>query len=220
MRGVGARTLGALVGSARAREVAPGDLLADPERVDGLGPAHRAALSELGDALEAVRGAVGRGIEAACAAAEEASGWRAELAGAREPDERRRPERLAVLREIARRAEAEGRGLEEFLGLVALGPEEGSRAEALAIATVHAAKGLEWSCVWVCGAVEGELPHHRALRGGDVTEERRVAYVALTRAMDELVVSAPRRIRGREGPCQVSRFVAEAGLVSPAARAA
>ncbi|MGH2604891.1 MAG: 3'-5' exonuclease, partial [Dehalococcoidia bacterium] len=101
--------------------------------------------------------------------------------------------------------------------------EGGEQPDALTVATIHAAKGLEWRCVWVAGAAEGVLPHRKAVESGAegaVSEERRVAYVALTRAMDELVVSAATRIEGRDDHAAVSRFVAEAGLSVPREKAA
>jgi superfamily I DNA/RNA helicase len=84
----------------------------------------------------------------------------------------------------------------------------------VALATIHAAKGLEWRYVWLVGALEGQLPHHKSLEAdpaGGVADERRIAYVAFTRAEDELRISAPLRNRsGRD--CEPSRFIAEAGL--------
>ena len=222
VRGLGTKTLGRLLARARKLDAASADLLCEPDRVDGLAPAYRKALAELGGALDAVRsGLEDGGLEGACEAAEIASGWRGELAGAREADERGRAERLAILRELARHTDLEGEGdLEEFLGLIALEgdprpDDDTEEPDALTVATIHAAKGLEWPCVWIAGASEGVLPHHKAVASGAeraVSEERRVAYVALTRAMDEVVVSAARRIEGRDDDAAVSRFVAEAGL--------
>jgi DNA helicase II / ATP-dependent DNA helicase PcrA len=54
------------------------------------------------------------------------------------------------------------------------------------------------------------LPHEHALRRGEIDEERRLAYVGLTRARRELALSWPRAHRGR--PARASRFLAEAGI--------
>jgi DNA helicase-2/ATP-dependent DNA helicase PcrA len=225
VRGLGPKSIAAVVAGARRAEIAPVDLLAQPERVDGLAPAHRARVAELAGAIADVRAALSdRGVWAACEAAQVASGWHAELAGATEPDERRRAERLAMLGWLAQRFEADGgEGLEEFLAQIALSDGAEGNGEGIAVSTIHAAKGLEWPCVCVVGAAEGELPHHRAIRGGGeqgLWEERRVAYVAFTRAMDTLLVSAAERIEGRKQRAAISRFVGEAGLVGPARRAA
>ena len=76
--------------------------------------------------------------------------------------------------------------------------------------SVHRVKGLEFPKVWVIGCNEKILPHGR----GDIEEERRIAYVAITRARDELVMSWVRSFANREGVSSAasSRFIAEAGL--------
>lgn len=82
--------------------------------------------------------------------------------------------------------------------------------EAVTLSAIHSAKGLEWRIVHLIGMNEGLLPNTYALDEGAVDEERRLAYVAFTRARDEL------RISGTAGssraPREPSRFVAEAGL--------
>ena len=77
-------------------------------------------------------------------------------------------------------------------------------ADAVTIGTVHAAKGLEWDCVLVAGMDQGEFPLER--EGSDLEEERRLAYVAITRARKEVVML-------RAAPLSdPSQFIAEAGL--------
>ncbi|MHC1788572.1 ATP-dependent helicase [Solidesulfovibrio sp.] len=86
------------------------------------------------------------------------------------------------------------------------------------LATIHGAKGLEWPYVILAGCNEGILPSDRAVKSGDLEEERRLAYVAITRARDCLTLAVrPERAEkpGRDGQMQVyispvSRFVAEA----------
>jgi ATP-dependent DNA helicase Rep len=76
--------------------------------------------------------------------------------------------------------------------------------------SVHRAKGLEWPHVWVIGCNEEIMPH----ANGDPEEERRIFYVATTRARDELILSHTAELptrRGR-GPARPSRFLREAGL--------
>ncbi|GBD40753.1 Putative ATP-dependent DNA helicase YjcD [bacterium HR39] len=77
------------------------------------------------------------------------------------------------------------------------------------LATVHAAKGLEWRAVFLPGLVEGAFP----LLGGevDLEEERNLFFVALTRARERLYLSYPERGMGK-GPMVPSRFLAQAGL--------
>ncbi len=80
--------------------------------------------------------------------------------------------------------------------------------------TVHASKGLEFPVVFIAGAEEGLMPHARAVEdGGDaaVEEERRLFYVAVTRARDRLLISSCLHRRKMAGTveCQPSRFLDE-----------
>jgi DNA helicase-2/ATP-dependent DNA helicase PcrA len=74
------------------------------------------------------------------------------------------------------------------------------------LATVHAAKGLEWDAVWVAGATEGTFPSSFATTPAELTEERKVFYVALSRARCELVVSWAKR-RHNNWSNKPSRFL-------------
>ena len=66
----------------------------------------------------------------------------------------------------------------------------GEPEDALILSTVHQAKGLEWSRVFIPRLVDDSFPHRRALdEPGGADEERRVFYVAVTRAMDEFTWS-------------------------------
>ncbi|MGI9196679.1 MAG: ATP-dependent DNA helicase UvrD2 [Candidatus Nanopelagicales bacterium] len=81
-------------------------------------------------------------------------------------------------------------------------------ADAVTLATIHAAKGLEWEAVVIAGAVEGMLPHSQS--GEDVAEERRLFYVAVTRARRHLVITWSRsRQPGGRWQRQRSRFLDE-----------
>ncbi len=83
---------------------------------------------------------------------------------------------------------------------------------AITLSTIHRAKGLEYKVVYIVGAVEGSLPHDHALeayRSGDpapLEEERRLMYVAVTRAKNDLYISVPEKRRGRKS--YPSRFLA------------
>src|SRR5262249_17579749 len=86
--------------------------------------------------------------------------------------------------------------------------------ETLVLSTIHQAKGLEWSRVFVPRLVDDGFPNYRALNepGGE-DEERRIFYVAVTRAMDELTLTYPLMItRGGRGPNTLAvptRFLSE-----------
>jgi DNA helicase-2/ATP-dependent DNA helicase PcrA len=86
-------------------------------------------------------------------------------------------------------------------------------ADALKLTTVHQAKGLEYGVVFVIGLGEGMFPLRRAVDSGDLEEERRLFYVAVTRAKDELYLCHP-RVSARGGPgtgmmIPASRFLEE-----------
>ncbi|GAA1317906.1 ATP-dependent helicase [Leucobacter albus] len=84
------------------------------------------------------------------------------------------------------------------------------RMEAVTLSAVHAAKGLEWPLVHVVGLSEGIFPISHAQSEEDIEEERRLAYVAFTRARDSLLMSGfASAARSSRPP---SRFVAEAGV--------
>lgn len=83
--------------------------------------------------------------------------------------------------------------------------------ERLRLTTIHQAKGLEFPVVFIIGLGEGLFPLRRAVEEGDVEEERRLFYVAVTRAKDELYLCYP-RIAGGNGPpmgMKPSRFLQE-----------
>ncbi|KAL8714513.1 MAG: hypothetical protein Q9220_001461 [cf. Caloplaca sp. 1 TL-2023] len=114
--------------------------------------------------------------------------------------------------------------LSAFLANVALSTElqkdgesgEGENQQQVTISTIHAAKGLEWPVVFIPAAYEGSIPHSRA---EDTDEERRLLYVAMTRAQALLYISCPvRSSRGEEAvlsqflnPKSVGHYLVKAG---------
>ena len=79
--------------------------------------------------------------------------------------------------------------------------------------TVHSSKGSEFDVVFLAGVEENLLPHHYALVGGevDIAEERRLCYVALTRAKRRacLTFARSRMLMGKRRPVRASRFLME-----------
>jgi DNA helicase-2/ATP-dependent DNA helicase PcrA len=138
-----------------------------------------------------------------------------------------RAENVRELISVAREYDAVGLGgfLEE-VALVSDIDEWDARSQAVTLMTVHAAKGLEFPVVFMAGMEEGIFPHSRALYEPDeMEEERRLCYVGMTRAKQELVLSYARQrlLYGsiQHGP--PSRFLADIGdgaTLSPATQPA
>lgn len=111
--------------------------------------------------------------------------------------------------------EGEKTVLQSFLDSVSLdaGDVEEELGPAVSLMTLHAAKGLEFPLVFVVGMVEGRFPHHLNLDDPiKLYEERRLAYVGFTRAMEELHLTYATRDQGfsdRGDMSRVSRFVKE-----------
>jgi len=119
-------------------------------------------------------------------------------------------ERVRELVRLARAYEASaGRpDLGDFVaGLRLTAGDSHDQAEAASVMTVHRAKGLEFEHVWVAGLEEGLFPHGRSVREGAEPEERRLAYVAVTRARRALHASWARGRAGR--PREPSRYLAD-----------
>ncbi|MEE4608414.1 MAG: UvrD-helicase domain-containing protein, partial [Desulfobacteraceae bacterium] len=110
-----------------------------------------------------------------------------------------------------------GDGPALFLAQMALHVDTDSyhpRAEKVALMTMHAAKGLEFPVVFIAGCEEGLIPFHRRAKeetAGDVAEERRLFYVAMTRAKERLYLtwSRQRKVYGRCEARRVSAFVGD-----------
>jgi DNA helicase II / ATP-dependent DNA helicase PcrA len=100
------------------------------------------------------------------------------------------------------------------------GLERDGAAEGVTLSTIHRAKGLEWDAVFLPSWEEGLMPHAAAKGAGEVAEERRLAYVAITRARVHLWIGWSARRRGPRGGDNArtrSRFLDE---IAPASRRA
>ena len=105
--------------------------------------------------------------------------------------------------------------LSDFLSHAALEAGEGQAEEwedCVQLMSLHSAKGLEFPLVFLCGLEEGLFPHQRSIEEpGRLEEERRLCYVGMTRAMEQLFLTwaEVRRLHGRENYTRPSRFVRE-----------
>jgi len=105
--------------------------------------------------------------------------------------------------------------LQEFLSHVALESGEyidNDTGDCVNLMTLHAAKGLEFSLVFLCGMEDGLFPHIMSMQTpADLEEERRLCYVGMTRAMKKLYLlhASSRRLRGSVNVRRPSRFLRE-----------
>jgi DNA helicase-2/ATP-dependent DNA helicase PcrA len=132
------------------------------------------------------------------------------------PEAEQRLENLRELLNAALDSRDRGETVGEFLDHAALvsDTDQYEAAQQITLMTLHSAKGLEFSLVFLAGMEEGLFPHSRTLLApDDIEEERRLCYVGMTRAMDTLVLSraAERRRYGSEygEPTVPSRFLQE-----------
>ena len=132
------------------------------------------------------------------------------------PEAYSRVENIRELVNAAMDSKDRGETLDQFLDHAALVSDADAYDERaqITLMTLHAAKGLEFPLVFLCGLEEGLFPHSRTfLNPDDVEEERRLCYVGMTRAMDQLVLTRAvyRRRYGTDMPDATvpSRFLEE-----------
>ncbi len=103
--------------------------------------------------------------------------------------------------------------LAQTVALITMLDKQDENTDAVQLATLHAAKGLEFRHVHLVGVEEGSLPHRESIEAGNIEEERRLMYVGITRAQLSLNLSwCAKRKQGREiVERAASRFIAEMG---------
>jgi DNA helicase-2/ATP-dependent DNA helicase PcrA len=222
-RGIGQSTVRRLMDETIARAQPLWELLSHAEQLENVPPAAMAGIHTLrsivaryqrrmkGEPLsEVVRGLVNE------------VGYEAELARLY-PDANEQQARWAAVEEVVNAVAAYAKRagkptLGGFLQDVALSSTEDDKEsqlerDAVALMTLHAAKGLEFPEVYMVGMEEGVLPHHRSIAdaGAAVDEERRLCYVGVTRAERRLTLTLPlsRQKWGKPRPTIPSRFLYE-----------
>ncbi len=212
-RGIGGATLQALHRLARAQAIGLSEAARRLAETDEIKPQARNALRRFNRDLERWRGAAREldQVELAQTVLDE-SGYTGMWRDDRSPDA---PGRLENLKElVAALAEFENLGgFLEHIGLV-MDRDDGAGGEALSLMTLHAAKGLEFDHLFLPGWEEEVFPNRRAIEEGGAAaleEERRLAYVGLTRARRRATISfaASRRVYNQWLSCLPSRFVEE-----------
>lgn len=126
-------------------------------------------------------------------------------------------ERLDNVAELKRAIEEEGQDpdatLEEFLNKAALlsNLDQREMQEAVKVMTIHSAKGVEFPYVFICGLNEGVFPSRKISTPEEMDEERRIAYVAMTRAIKGLYLSDSEGFSNDNVFKLPSRFIFDAG---------
>jgi DNA helicase II / ATP-dependent DNA helicase PcrA len=221
-RGIGAKSAEELGRFARERGLALTAAVAAREARELVKGRARAGLAEFAALLERLAPLAGGPAASALEGVLAATDYQTRLSEAGEPDVRSRLENVEELLSGARLYDEDhpGGGLRGYLEEVALVSDVDAYEEdspRVTLMTLHASKGLEFPCVHIAGLEEGLLPHARALEEdplGGLEEERRLLYVGMTRAMDELALTHA-RVRfhfGASTPQTPSRFLAEIPL--------
>ena len=130
-----------------------------------------------------------------------------------------RPEELYEILDELQEAAAEFKTYEKWFEHISLYSEElkrqnkerNAQREGIELSTMHSSKGLEYKTVIIIGANEGISPYQKAFLPEDIEEERRLFYVAMTRARDNLHIFAVRERFGKA--TDISRFLSEIGFV-------
>jgi len=146
----------------------------------------------------------------------ERSGYLQSLSGRGELEAATRRENLATLRAYIEHSMASGLTPIEFMDRAALlqrdEDDDDQERDALNLMSLHRAKGLEFDTVALCGVEEGLLPHQRAIDEGEsgIAEERRLLYVGITRARNQLLLTTARQrsMFGEFAYPRPSRFIA------------
>ncbi len=216
-RGIGASTLGSIEANARAQKITLWEALADelearrlpPRALNAIAAFHKLGKDLMADQASLPMGQFFKSIL-------DRTGYVEILARENQPESQDRIENLQELVNAALEAEEQGTTLAEFLDHAALVSDSDDYDERarVTLMTLHSAKGLEFSLVFLVGMEEGLFPHQLSV-GDDagIEEERRLCYVGMTRARDRLVLSWARERRryGRDSmeTSRRSRFLDE-----------
>ncbi len=222
-RGLGAQSLRHIVEYAEAHRMSLLRALRSADRIEALSARAKASAVRLGEAIEkAGKGFRSGGLTDAATSLLRAAGMLQDSADQGADARRRRANIDFLLRSVERleaRSGADRRELQQLLHHIALDPSDPEEPETdrqVTLSSLHSAKGLEFSVVFLIGCVEGVLPHARTIDPkitdasmADLEEERRLFYVGVTRARDVLYLTRhkDRVARGRLVKITPSRFL-------------
>jgi DNA helicase II / ATP-dependent DNA helicase PcrA len=215
-RGIGDASLARLQSYADAQGISLWEALERPEEA-GCGGAPLRAIERFRTLLESsMAGALELSVPEVLERVLERSGYLAALEAERTVEAQGRIENLLELVGVAREYQqrAEEPTLSEFLQQLSLYSDQddlSAERSFVTLMTLHNAKGLEFRAVFLIGMEEGVFPHARSLEEQGLEEERRLAYVGLTRAKERLTLThaSSRSLWGSRGYNLPSRFLDE-----------
>ena len=222
-RGLGAQSLRHIVEHAEAHHMSLLRALKGADRIEALSARAKGSAARLGEAIEtAEKGFRAGGLADTATSLLRAAGMLQDDSDRSAEAQRRRANVDFLLRSVARleaRSGADREALQQLLHHIALDPSDPDEPEPgrqVTLSSLHSAKGLEFSVVFLIGCVEGVLPHARTTDPkitdatmADLEEERRLFYVGVTRARDVLYLTRhkERIARGRLVKITPSRFL-------------
>jgi len=221
-RGIGQTSLSRVLAHADTMELTPWEAAAAADTIPTLGSAAVKALGRFMSTMERLKERVDGGAPVGEVMEEllRETGYLEALEAERTIEAQGRIENLEELVHVGREYDATASatsdtpGVAEFLQQIALlADADGIRDDEglVTLMTLHNAKGLEFPIVFIIGCEDGVFPHSRALDEGSLEEERRLAYVGITRAMRDLYITYARRrnVFGSESFGLRSRFIDE-----------
>ena len=219
-RGIGLRTIEKIEDRASLKEESIYSVLIDIEDNSDISRKARASISEFVDLMSTLRSftdvyTVSQIIEKIL----DVTGYKDELLKEKNNEGQDRIENLEELISVALEFEStsDDKSLEAFLTGVTLNAEPSDEEESedrVSLMTIHSSKGLEFPVVFLAGMEERIFPIARAIqsmRDSDIEEERRLCYVGITRAKEELflTLTKKRTLYGRTNTSVASRFIEE-----------
>ncbi len=228
-RGIGDKAEEALDNFSYRNRISFSEAISRVSEINTLAARSATAIQGFGHLLSNLRtlDEAGSGPAAILAAAMESSGYLTELAASKDPQDEVRVENISELETVAREFEeqfqVEGEPdrkatLADFLEQISLVadadeiPTDGQHGGVVTLMTLHTAKGLEFPVVFLTGMEDGVFPHLRSLSSArELEEERRLAYVGMTRAMQRLYLTraVARSTWGQPQFNPESRFLAD-----------
>lgn len=221
-RGIGERAETAIESLAERERIGFDEALRRADQAPALAARSLNAIRGFVDMMEALRTLADSGADAPTVlqAVLEQSGYLAELQASHDPQDETRVENLAELESVAQEFATanEGSTLVQFLEQIALVadsdeiPDDDQHGGVVTLMTLHTAKGLEFPVVFLTGMEDGIFPHIRSLgEPSELAEERRLAYVGLTRARQRLYLTraVSRSAWGTAAYNPPSRFLSE-----------